>query len=219
MIALVRYTAANVVLSQRFLPPVLLFFASQFVFTAADSGPLLPVYAVTSAAVFVCGTWLTIVVVNAEDPIQRTITVVNAGGAGRVLVAAVWVAFGCGALLGVFGLGYPLFTGRHVVSATVLTVGVLAEFTAVCNAIAIGLLCSRLVVRRTGWAVLCALSAILLFLLVPGLPPVHPVFRLLAGSPADAATLVAPVALFGAVSISFTIGATVLTRYVAQRRD
>lgn len=219
MSALVRYTAANVVLSQRYLPPVLLFLAFEFVFTGADdNGPLPPAYAVGAAGVFVCGVWLTIVAVNAEDPVQRSITAVNAGGSGRVLLASVWVALVACLVLGIVGLGYPLLTGHHVITVSVLVLGALAELTSACTGVAIGLLCSRPVVRRTGYAVLGAVAAILLFLLVPGLPPVNPVFRLLAGTRPPAAQLL-PVALFGAVSVVLAVASTVLTRHVAQRKD
>lgn len=218
MTALVRYTAANFLLSQRFLPPMMLYLAVLFVFTGADSGPVLPVYAVCSAALFVCGTWLTILVVNAEDPAQRSITVVNADGAGRVLVAAVWVAFCACALLGAAGLTYPMVSGHHAFSVSVLALGVLAELTSASTAIALGLVCSRLVIRRTGWAVLLALAGIFVFLLVPNMPPVNAEFRLLAGT-ASPTSLLLPLVAFGAVAVALAAGSTVLTRFVAQRRD
>jgi hypothetical protein len=218
MTALVRYTLSTVVASQRYLPPLLLFLAVLAVFTAADDGPLTPVYAISGAAVFVCGTWLTIAVVNAEDPVQRSITVVNAGGSGRVLVASVWVAFGWCVLLAAAGLLYPLATGHHQVTPAVLALGAAGELTGACTGIAVGLLCSRLVIRRTGWSALAAVAAIMVFLLVPHVPPVHPVFRLLAGDHAPAALLL-PVFGLGIVSVALVAGATVLTRVVALRRD
>ncbi|HEX3592291.1 MAG TPA: hypothetical protein VHV74_21940 [Pseudonocardiaceae bacterium] len=218
MTALVRYTVANVLLSQRYLPPVLVFFALMAVFTAADGGPLGPDYAVSAAAVFICGTWLTIATVNAEDPTQRTITVVTAGGSGRVLTASAVVASGGIALLGVVGLLYPLTTGQHDIGPTVLILGLLAELTGAGMGVAVGLLCSRLVIHRIGWSVLVALTAILGFLLVPGLPPVHPVFVLLAGDRPLHEDM-APVAGFAALSVALAVGATLVTRFVALRRD
>jgi hypothetical protein len=197
---------------------VLLFLAALFIFTSKDNGPLVPVWALSSAAVFVCATWLTVAIVNAEDPVQRSVTIVNAGGSGRVLVASVWVAFGWLVLLTVIGLTYPLTTGHHPVSPAVFALGAAAELTSGCTGVAVGLLCSRLVIRRTGWSALTALAAILAFLLVPHLPPINPVFRLLANG-TSAGPLVAPVAGFGAVSVVLLVAATVLTRFVALRRD
>jgi hypothetical protein len=82
----------------------------------------------------------------------------------------------------------------------------------------VGLLCSRLVIHRIGWSVLVALTAILGFLLVPGLPPVHPVFVLLAGDRPLHEDM-APVAGFAALSVALAVGATLVTRFVALRRD
>lgn len=218
MIALVRYTLSTVLLSQRYLPPVLLFLAILAVFTSRDDGSLVPVYALCSAAVFVCGTWLTVATVNTEDPVRRSITVVNAGGTGRVLVASVWVAFGWCALIVVIGLLYPLTSGHHPVGPAVFALGAAAELTGGCTGVAVGLLCSRLVIRRTGYSVLAALGAILLLLLVPGLPPVNPVFHLLAGH-RSAGSLLAPVLAFGAVSVVLVTASTAVTRFVTLRRD
>lgn len=218
MIALVRYTLANVVLSQRYLPPVLLFLVVLVVFTGADSGPLLPVYAVSAGAVFVCGTWLTIVTINAEDPTQRAVTVVNAGGSGRVLVASVWVAFAWCVFLGVVGLLYPLVTGHHRAVPAVFALGAVGELTGACTGMAVGLLCSRIVLRRTGVAVLAALAGIFAFLLVPGLPPVRSVFLLLAARRLGS-TVLAPAVGFAAVAVALLVGSSVLTRFVARRRD
>jgi hypothetical protein len=204
VIALVRYTLATVVLSQRFLPPVLLFLAALFIFTSRDNGPLVPVYALSSAAVFVCATWLTVAIVNAEDPVQRSVTSVTAGGSGRVLVASVWVACGWLVVITVVGLAYPLTSGQHPVGPAVFALGAAAELTSGCTGVAIGLLCSRLVIRRAGWSALTALAAVLAFLLVPHLPPINPVFRLLAN---------------GTSAGPLLVGATVLTRFVALRRD
>lgn len=218
MTALVRYTLTNVVLSQRYLPAVLVFLVVLVVFTGADSGPLLPVYAVSAAAVFVCGTWLTVVTINAEDPTQRAVTVVNAGGSGRVLMASLWVAFAWCVFLGVIGLFYPLLTGHHRAVPAEFALGAVAELTGACTGMAVGLLCSRIVVRRAGVAVLAALAGIFAFLLVPGLPPVRSEFLLLAGGRAASAVL-APAAGFAAVAVVLLVGSSVLTRFVARRKD
>jgi hypothetical protein len=218
VIALVRYTLANVVLSQRYLPPVLLFFVVLVVFTGADSGPLPPVYAVSAGAVFACGTWLTIVTVNAEDPTRRAVTVVSAGGSGRVLAASVWVAFVWCVCLGVVGLLYPLAVGHHRAVPAAFALGSVAELTGACTGIAVGLLCSRIVLRRAGVAVLAALAAIFAFLLVPGLPPVRSVFLLLAGG-RPASAVLAPAIGFAAVAVVLLVGSSVLTRFVARRKD
>jgi hypothetical protein len=195
-----------------------LFFVVLVVFTGADSGPLPPVYAVSAGAVFVCGTWLTIVTVNVEEPTQRSVTVVNAGGVGRVLVASVWVAFVWCGFLGVVGLLYPLAVGRHDAVPAAFVLGSIAELTSACTGMAVGLLCSRVVLRRAGVAVLAALGGIFAFLLVPGLPPVRSVFLLLAGD-RPVSTAVGPAVGFAAVAVALLVGSSVLTRLVARRKD
>jgi hypothetical protein len=215
---LVRYTMATVGHSQRYIPPFLLFIAVMAVFTSNDSGPLAPTYAVSAAAVFVCGTWLTMAVLNAADPVQRQITAVNAGGAGRVLVASVGVAvIGC-VLLSLLGLVFPLVTGTHPVDTAVLVLGLFAELTGGATAVAVGLLCSRLVIRRSGYAAVVSLFAMFLLAVVPGLPPVNSVFRLLASDSQPARSLL-PVALFGLVAVALLVGSTAITGFVSSRRD
>lgn len=218
MIPLIRYTLANMLLSQRYLPPVLLFVVLLAVFTSNDNGPLMPLYAFCSAAVFVCGTWLTIATVNAEDPTQRSITVVNAGGQGRVLVAAACVAFtGCVAL-SLLGLVYPVVTGRHAEGVAVLLLGLVAELTGALTGIAVGLLCSRPVIRRPGWSVVTGLLATLVLLLVPGMPPMNDVFHLMLDEN-QAGTALPGVLGFAVLSVALAAGGAAVTGYVAQRRD
>lgn len=218
MIPLFRYTLTTVLLSQRYLPPVLLFVGLMAVFTSNDNGSLLPVYAFASAAVFVCGTWLTIATVHAEDPVQRSITVVNAGGPLRVLAASVGVAFtGCAAL-GVLGLLYPLTTGRHSLDGVVLVVGLVAELTGACSGIAVGLLCSRLVIRRLGYSVLVALLATFTLLLVPGMPPMNLVFHLMVNVN-DAGAVLLPTIGFAVLSVAMAVAGTAIAGVVSTRRD
>jgi hypothetical protein len=218
MIALIRYVLASVVHSQRYLPPYLVFLAVMGILTSNDSGSLLPIYAVGAGAELVCATWLTIVVANAEDPGQRAITVVNTGGAGRLLVATVWVTVAGCVVMTLFGLFFPFTSGRHQLTVSALAIGTGAMLTAACTGMAIGMLCARPVIRRTGQMVLTAIFAMFVFLLVPNVPPVNPVFRLLAGDqpPAHPA---GPMLIFGAVAILLLVASTALARFIIVRRD
>lgn len=58
MIALIRYTSATMLHSQRYLAPVL-FMAAVGVSSSNDSGPLAPMYGLCAGALFVCATWFT----------------------------------------------------------------------------------------------------------------------------------------------------------------
>lgn len=218
MIALIRYALATLLHSQRYLPPTLLFVAGLAVFGGSDNGPLVPVYAICAGALFVCGTWLTVALVNVEDPVLRSVTVVNAGRSGRVLAATV-----CGALAGclvlaVVGLGYPLVTGQHPVTPVALLLGVEAQLTAACTGVAVGLLCSRLVIGRPGYSLVVALALVLVLLLARGVPPVNTLVRLLSEERAPEA-MVAPATGYLAVAVALLLASAALTQFVAVRRD
>jgi hypothetical protein len=66
--AFYRYLLRSVLLSQRYLPPTLFFLAALAVGTSSDSGPLESSYAFCVLAMLVCTTWLTVSIVNHEDP-------------------------------------------------------------------------------------------------------------------------------------------------------
>ncbi|MEI8409867.1 MULTISPECIES: ATP-binding cassette domain-containing protein [unclassified Kribbella] len=83
VIAFYRYLLISVLLSQRYLPPTLIFLAAMAVGTTSDSGPLQESYAFCVLAMLVCTTWLTVSIVNHEDPTQRKITLVMLGGSLR----------------------------------------------------------------------------------------------------------------------------------------
>ena len=218
MIALYRYFAALCWQSQRLWPPTLLFVAVLTVFTGSDTGPLAGVYALAAADVFGCGTWLTMVVLGIPDAVQRGITVTQTGGARRALLGSALVA-----LTGIVGytlLGtlLPLLLGSHQVSWGMLGVGVLAQLTCGCVAIAVGSVCSRLVFRRPGYAISAALLLVLGLLLIPGLPPVNRLFRLLANGSAPG-PLLAPVTLLAGISLVVLVIGLVITHLLAARRD
>ena len=166
MIALVRYSAADVLRSQRWVAPVLTFLAVEAVI-AAGNGTVLPTYAVSAVALLFMTTWITVVTLNVEDPIQETVTAVAAGGRTAPRLAKMVVAYGFGLALAVVAL---------VVSADGATIGhagagLGALLLGILAGVAIGALCSRPIVSRTAWAVIAGLTLCLVDALVPGLPP------------------------------------------------
>lgn len=218
MIALIRYTAATLVLSQRYLAPVLLFSGAVGIFSSNDSAPLPPVYSSCAAMLFVAATWFTIALVSVEEPNHRAITVVSAGGARRVLVATIAVAvLGCLAM-SVIGLVVPLFFGDHPISAADLLVGLVAQLTAAVTGIAIGLVSSRLVIRRQGYALVLALALIFPVLLTPGLVPVNSMLVLMGGGTVPG-ELLAPLAGLFAVAVAVLAVAGAVTHVVSTWRD
>jgi hypothetical protein len=107
--------------------------------------------------------------------------------------------------------------GSHTVTPAALAVGALAQLTCAATGIAVGLVCSRLVIRHTGYAILAALGLIGTFLLVPALPPVAPIMRLLAAS-RPPAQMLAPLGGFAAAAALLLAASTAFTISAAARQ-
>jgi hypothetical protein len=216
--ALYRYLMAGVLLSQRYLPPTLIFLAAMAVGTTSDNGPLQSSYAFCVLAMLVCTTWLTVSIVNHEDPTQHKITLVMIGSSLRVLAITVTVVLTwCVPLLAV-GIVYPIVTGKHVFTTGDLVVGAAAQLGAAMIGIAIGLLCSRLVIPRIGIAMLTAAAAILAVLLLRWISPIRPLMTLLSDGRSPGATAV-PLTLLTGLAGAILIAALFATSALADRRE
>jgi hypothetical protein len=216
--ALYRYVFASVVLSQRYLPPILLFFAALAVGTSGGSGPLLHSYAFCLFAVTACSTWLTAAVVNHESPVQRQVVIVTAGSAARVLIMTVAVAFTGSLFMVALGLVYPILAGRHAVTAGVVTAGAVAELSAALLGVALGLLTSRLVIPRLGVAVLVGVGVFLVLAIVRQVSPLAALVRLLDNASAPAA-ITGQLAGLTAISAAVFAAAAMAAHLVASRRE
>ncbi|MGY4772375.1 hypothetical protein ACXC9Q_36170 [Kribbella sp. CWNU-51] len=217
MTALYRYLMASVLLSQRYLPPTLIFLAAMAVGTTSDNGPLQSSYAFCVLAMLVCATWLTVSLVNHEDPTQHKITLVMIGSSLRVLAITVTVVLTWCVPLLVVGIVYPIVTGKHVVTAGDLVVGAAAQLAAAMIGIAIGLLCSSLVIPRIGIAMLTAAAAILAVLLLRWISPIRPLMTLLSDGRTPGGTAV-PLTLLTALAVAILIAALFATKALADRR-
>ena len=218
MSALYRYLLTSVLLSQRYLPPTLIFLAAMAVGTTSDNGPLQSSYSFCVLAMLVCTTWLTVSIVNHEDPTQRKITLVMIGSSLRVLTMTVAVVLTWCVPLLVIGLVYPIVTGKHVVTAGDLAVGAAAQLGAAMIGIAIGLLSSRLVIPRIGVAMLTAAAAILAVLLVGWISPIRPIMTVLSDEKSAGANAV-PLSLLAALSAILLTAAVLATKLLADRKE
>ncbi|MGW3206694.1 hypothetical protein [Streptomyces sp. NPDC001135] len=219
MIALIRYTFATVLHTQRYVAPLLLFMGLMGVLTVNGSGPLPPAYASSAGALFVCSTWLTVALMSLDEPAQRAIVVVSSGGRSlKVLLAAIGTALLSCLVLMVFGLLFPLWMGRYHVTVGDLLLGVEAQLTCAFVGIAIGVLCSRPVFGRQGYAVLSAVALLMAALFVKGMPPVNRLFTLMSTTP-HAAKLLAPTAGMLAIAAGILVAFTAVTHFVAARRE
>ena len=218
MTALYRYLMASVLLSQRYLPPTLIFLAAMAVGTTSDNGPLQSSYAFCVLAMLVCTTWLTVSLVNHEDPTQHKITLVMIGSSLRVLAITVTVVLTWCVPLLVVGIVYPIVTGKHVVTAGDLVVGAAAQLAAAMIGVAIGLLCSRLVTPRIGIAMLTAAAAILAVLLLRWISPIRALMTLLSDGRTPGGTAV-PLTLLTALAAAILIAALFATGALADRKE
>jgi hypothetical protein len=216
--ALYRYLLTSVLLSQRYLPPTLIFLAAMAVGTTSDNGPLQASYSFCVLAMLVCTTWLTVSIVNHEDPTQRKITLVMIGSSLRVLTITVAVVITWCVPLLVIGLVYPIVTGKHVVTAADLAVGAAAQLGAAMIGIAIGLLCSRLVIPRIGVAMLTAAAAILAVLLLRWISPIRPIMTALSDDKSAGANAV-PLTLLAVLSAILLSAAVLATKLLADRKE
>lgn len=177
-LALLRYLAADAMGSQRWVPPAVLFLVATVAGTAAG-GTALGCYGFSATVLLPVALWLSVTVVNSEDPIQAAVTVVTVGSSLVVQLGKLAVAYlGCLVLM-VLGVGWPLITG-HPARGVDLAAGVAGHLLTALAGVALGSVLSRPVLRTPTWVVLGGVAAVLAELLVPGLPPTRAVAVLFA---------------------------------------
>ncbi|MEU8530035.1 MULTISPECIES: hypothetical protein [Streptomyces] len=218
MTALVRYTFALALHSQRYLAPLLLFTGLMAVLTVSGSGPLPPAYASSAGALFVASTWLTVALFSLDAPPQRAVLAVSTGHPLRMLLGQVATVLLSCLLLSVLGLLFPLWVGSYDPGPADLALGAVAQLTGALTGCAIGVLCARPVFRRQGYALVAALALVMTALFVPGLPPVNRLLRLMATSSDSAALIPGTAALLASAAVLLAL-ATTLAHAVATRRD
>jgi hypothetical protein len=169
-VALLRYLTADVLRSQRWVPPVLCFLIAISV-GDAGGGSALSCYGTTSAAMLAIALWLTMVVTGSEDPVQTAITVVTVGGPTRVRLAKIATAYLACLPLVLFAVGWPLLVGGHAANVSAVAAGLVAHLVTALTGVGFGALLSRQVLRHTAWAVLFGVGICVAELAIPDCPP------------------------------------------------
>ncbi|MFI8459872.1 hypothetical protein [Kitasatospora sp. NPDC085464] len=218
MIALVRYLSTVLLLSQRYLAPLLLFVGLAAVLTSSDSGPLPATYSAVAGAMLLSSAWLTMALIGLEDPPHRAIVVVGAGSHLRVLLGSVATAATWCLLLTGAGLGLPLLFGTHTARPADLLLGTEAQLVCAFTGMAVGLLCSRLVFRRQGYALVAALALLLAALLGRGVSPVNLLLTDLQHAPASTDVL-GSTAVLVATAAALLAAATAATHAITVRKS
>jgi hypothetical protein len=214
MIALVRYLGADVLRSQRFLAPIVIYIGALAIVFSGDPGAPPSPWAATVLVAYPVAAWLALTVAHAEEPAQRTVTVASAGSWRQVLGAVVVLCVLIDLGMAVLATVVPLI-GSYSYSPAMLLNGFLAHAAAALTGSAIGLVCARPVVQRVGWSLVLVLGIVLITALQPWLPPVGAVVAALGRPEATTGVLVALYAAVGAVLLAVAGMVTVL---VAERR-
>jgi hypothetical protein len=170
MIALVRYVGRDTLRSQRWVAPLLCFGAIDAII-GAQSGSVLPSYAIGAAALLFITTWLTVVIVNNEDPIQQSITEVCAGSQTKVRVSKLGVSLLIAVPLGVLGMIAPTVVSTSKTTIMEVIAGICAQIITAVMGVTFGALCSRPIVRRKSWSVLLGVLLGMATVLIPHGPP------------------------------------------------
>jgi hypothetical protein len=215
MTALIRYVATDTFRTQRWVAPVLCFGAIVAI-VSAQTGSVLPSYAITAVALLFIATWLTIVIVNNEDPIQLSVTEVCAGSQSKVRLAKLVVALALSTALGVLGLiGPPLSSSSRTTTSDLLA-GLCAQAIVALAGVAVGALCSRPLIRRRAWSVLLGVLIGMGTVLIPGAPPTRQLLVLF--NQTGHFSLGSRVVLIGAETLAMAALAVGASLKIAQRR-
>jgi hypothetical protein len=163
VIATLRYTMADVVRSNRFVLPLLPFVVGLPLLYSNQSPPL-DGYAATAALLYPVAAWFGVAVCNSEDEVRLDLTIATGGGwlpvyAVKLITALLLVL----ALIPV-AIVYPMLVGALSPSPSRgdVLIGIAAHLLCALPGLALGVLFSRLVIRRQAYALLWLLICLVL---------------------------------------------------------
>jgi hypothetical protein len=188
MTALLRYQAALLLRTYRWLPPLVLYVVLLGVGLSAGQ-PVLDSLGLAAAALLPAAVWLARGGLTAEPPAARA-CVAAAAGPGRAQLAAAAVALAATTLLGATGVAVVAAfgdrhtnDGRHLVAlGPALADGLLTVLVCALLGTAIGVLAAPPMLRRPGWASMAGAAGALLVLVTTGSPANAAVRGLVGGS-------------------------------------
>ena len=212
---MIRYLLADLFSSQRWLPPVFVYLAMTGVLYGGDPGTPLPPYGVSAMVLFPLAAWVTVVLVNNEDPVQRHVTMAAVGGWRRLLGGLVVAACVLNGGLVLLATLVPAVIHHHPYALSDVALGFTAHVISAVTGIGLGMLCARPLIPTTGWSLVAVVGVSLLLLVVLNrLPPVGAMAHLLfASGPVSVAAVV-----FQAVLAIVVGAACVVVAYRVGRR-
>jgi hypothetical protein len=216
MTALLRYLAADVLRSQRWAAPLLAYLVAVAIISPSNRSPLVPTLTMSAAALLPVALWLAVVVNHSEDPVQAHITGVTIGSATRLRLAKLGTAYLACLVLAAAAIGWVVSESADRITGSALAVGAVEHLTTALTGIALGALISRPVLTRAGWTVLAGVGICLAPVLVPGVPPTHPLLLTFGEHPP--ADPWAPLLTTAGESVLLAGAAIVLAHLVARAR-
>ncbi len=211
MLALTRYYLALLAHSQRYLPALLAYLALCVILYAGPPSPQLPLLGVSAGGLLVVSCWLTIALLDIEDPVQRLITLSHARQWRRMITGAVLTVLVCSLVLTVLTVAWSALKSFKV-QPSALGIGLLAHLACAVLGIAIALPFSRLLVHRVGWTVLAAVITLVVVLLAK-IPLVHPLLHALTDDePVGGSLVLALVTAVVMLAVSFVVVSALVRR-------
>jgi hypothetical protein len=211
VLALTRYYLALLGHSQRYLPALLAYLALCVILYADPRSPSLPLFGVSAGGLLVVSCWLTIALLDIEDPVQRLVTLSHARQWRRMITGAVFTVLACALVLTVITEVWSAIRSLKVQPAA-LGIGLPAHLACALTGVAIGLPCSRLLVNRIGWTVLAAVITLVVVLLAK-LPLVHPLLHALTDDePVTGPLVLAVVTSVVVLGVSFLVVSELVRR-------
>ncbi|MFE9727864.1 ATP-binding cassette domain-containing protein [Streptomyces sp. NPDC005794] len=220
--ALMRYQAALLARSQRWLAPLLLYAAVLGIGVQVGQ-PLMDSLGYAAAALLPVAAWLVRLCVTQEPPAARAV-IAAVPGPSTAHRAALLTGLACALALGGAGAGTVLLLSEPVSTDRTVAVPHLAAalaglLGAACCALvgaAVGALCARPVLHGRGWSLAATVLGALLALVTDGSPAKAAVTGLVSGSVTGTVRLPF-LPLAGAVAVA--VAAAVLTSRIAALRE
>ncbi|MGK5629476.1 hypothetical protein [Streptomyces sp. URMC 123] len=216
MIAVARYALADFLRSQRFLPPLVAFLGLQAILHASSPGPALSAYGLSCAALLPVAVWTTLALHRTEDPLQTTVTVVNARGHRRALTGTTGAAVAGPLVLSVIGLAWPMVAHARLYAPADVAIGLAAHLICGITGVALGTCCARPVIGRQGYAFAAASLLALTALVARPLTPANRTIRLLSAAPPRPPT--GELLVLAAWAFLMLLASVALATWVARRR-
>ncbi|MFP5022592.1 hypothetical protein [Pseudonocardia phyllosphaerae] len=171
-VAVARLLGEDVLRSERFVAPAVLFAGALAILFGGDPGPLPEPWAASALLLYPVGAWIAHALAESEDDVARTVTLSAAGGplpvAAGVLVAA---TTGIAALT-LLAVVWGVLAAWGTATVGILAEGILAHLSCGITGAAVGSVFARPVFRRQGVALLCGLAFVVITGTRPWLPPV-----------------------------------------------